>query len=77
MTKADNEHFFLHCPFFNELRQDLLGQLSQILDKDVLNLDPKELCHLMFCESPSLSAQQKGSSFYFSLFGNAFLRLIP
>ena len=28
-------------PFFNELRQDLLSQLSQILDKDALNLDPK------------------------------------
>ena len=29
MAKEDNEHFFLHCPHFNELRQNLLGQLSR------------------------------------------------
>ena len=43
MAKEDNEQFFLHCPSCNELRQDLLGQLSQILNKDALNLNPKEL----------------------------------
>ena len=55
MAKEDNEHFFLHCPHFNELRQNLLGQLSRVLNKDALNLDPKELCHLMLYGSPSLS----------------------
>ncbi len=45
----------MHCPLFNELRQDLLGQLSEILNEDALNLDPKELCHLMLYGSPSLS----------------------
>ena len=30
MTKEDNKHFFLHCPIFHQLRQDLLGQLSYI-----------------------------------------------
>ena len=54
-AKEDNEHFLLHCPLFNELRQDLLGQLSEILNEDALNLDPKELCHLMLYGSPSLS----------------------
>ena len=55
MAKEDNEHFFLHCLHFNELRQNLLGQLSRVLNKDALNLDPKELCHLMLYGSPSLS----------------------
>ena len=55
MAKEDNWHFFLYCPFFNELRQDLIGQLSQILNKDALNLGPKDLCHLMLYGSPSLS----------------------
>ena len=55
MAKEDNEHFFLHYPHFNELRQNLLGQLSRVLNKDALNLDPKELCHLMLYGSPSLS----------------------
>ena len=55
MAKEDNEHFFLHCPHFNELCQNLLGQLSRVLNKDALNLDPKELCHLMLYGSPSLS----------------------
>ena len=26
MVKEGNEHFLLHCPLLNELRQDLLGQ---------------------------------------------------
>ena len=52
MAKEDNEHY---CPLFNELRRDLLGQLSQILNIDALNLDPRELCHLMLYGSPSLS----------------------
>ena len=55
VAKEDNEHFFLHCPLFDELRQDLLGQLSQIFNKDVLNLDPRELCHLILYGSSSLS----------------------
>ena len=46
---------FLHSSFFNELCRDLLGQLSQILNIDALNLDPRELCHLMLYGNPSLS----------------------
>ena len=34
------------CFLSNKLRQDLLGQLFRISNKDTLNLDPKELCHL-------------------------------
>ena len=41
MAKEDNEHFFLHCPHFNELHQNLLGQLFRVLNKDALNLDHK------------------------------------
>ena len=55
MADEANEHFFLPCPLFNELRQDPLGQLSQILNKDAVNLDPKELFHLMLYGNPSLS----------------------
>ena len=55
VAKEDNEHLFLHCPRFDELRQDLVGQLSQILNKDALNLDRKELCHLILYGSPFLS----------------------
>ena len=55
MAEEDNEHFFQHCPIFNELRRHLLGQLSQILNIHALNLDPRELCHLMLYGNPSLS----------------------
>ena len=54
MAKEDNEHFFLHFSCFASS-----GQLSLKLDKDVPNLDPKELSHLMLYGSPSLSMTEK------------------
>ena len=30
----DNEHFFLHCPLFIPMRNDLLGQLSYLPELD-------------------------------------------
>ena len=55
MAKENDERFVLHCPYFNDLRQNLLGQLSWVLNEDSLNLDPRELCHLMLYGNPSLS----------------------
>ena len=45
----------LLCPRFDELCQDLFRQLFQILNKNALNLDSRELCHLMLYGSSSLS----------------------
>ena len=55
MAKEDNERFFPHCLLFTELRLDPLGHFSEILNKDALNLDPKNVCHIAFYGSPSLS----------------------
>ena len=42
----DNEHFLLHCPQFDVMRQDLLGQLSVISGLNI-DLDDKPLCDLL------------------------------
>ena len=42
----DNEHFLLHCPQFDVMRQDLFGQLSVIPGLNI-DLDDKPLCDLL------------------------------
>ena len=42
----DNEHFVLHCPFFDNARKDLFGQLRGILLVDFSVLDNKALSNL-------------------------------
>ena len=54
MDKEDNEHFFLHCPQFDLMRQNLFGQLSHI-PGSTLNLDDKPLCELLLFGDPRFS----------------------
>ena len=44
--KEDNEHFLLHCPQFDVMRQHLFGQLSDIPGLNIY-LDDKPLCDLL------------------------------
>ena len=54
MNKEDNEHFFLHCPQFDLMRQNLFGQLSHISGL-TLNLDDNPLCELLLFGDPRFS----------------------
>ena len=54
MDKEDNEHFFLHCPQFDLMCQNLFGQLSHIPGL-TLNLDDKPLCELLLFGDPRFS----------------------
>ena len=51
----DNAHFLLHCHQFQEMRIDLLGQLSEIPGLDLTNMDSKALCELLLYGSPQLT----------------------
>ena len=42
----DNEHFLLHCPQFDVMREHLFGQLSDIPGLNI-DLDDKPLCDLL------------------------------
>ena len=54
-AKEDNEHFLLHCPLYDIMRCDLLGQLSEIPGLDISHHDSKSLCTLLLYGSPSLN----------------------
>ena len=51
----DNEHFFLHCPRFEMMRRDLLGQLSNIPGIDMTVMDSKSLCQLLLFGSTKIT----------------------
>ena len=51
----DNEHFFVHCPRFEMMRRDLLGQLSDIPGIDITVMDSKSLCQLLLFGSTNLT----------------------
>lgn len=51
----DNEHFLLHCPRFDTMRRDLLGQLSDIPGIDITSMDSKSLCQLLLFGSNNLT----------------------
>ena len=53
-AREDNEHYLLHCPQFNALRQDLLGQVSDV-GFDVANMNSKDRCHLLLYGNPNES----------------------
>ena len=55
ITNEDNEHFLLHCPFFEEARRDLLGSLSDIPGLDIAGLDAQSLCHIILFGNPGLT----------------------
>ena len=54
-AREDNEHFLLHCPLYDIMRCDLLGQLSEIPGLDISQHDSKSLCTLLLYGSPSLN----------------------
>ena len=55
IAKADNEHFLLHCPLYDIMRCDLLGQLSEIPGLDISNYDSKSICTLLLYGSPLMN----------------------
>ena len=40
----DNEHFLLHCPIYDQMRNGLLGHLSDIPGLELENLSSETLC---------------------------------
>ena len=53
--KEDNEHFLLHCPLYDIVRCDLLGQRLEIPGLDISHCDSKSLCALLLYGSPLLN----------------------
>ena len=53
-ANEDNEHFLLHCPLYDVIRQDLFGQLENILDFNVSDMNSKSLCNLLLFGKPDL-----------------------
>ena len=51
----DNEHFLLHCPMYDQMRNDLLDQLSEIPSLELGNLSSKALCKLLLFGDPYFS----------------------
>ena len=51
----DNEHFLLHCPRFETMRTDILGQLSDIPGIYITLMDSKSLCQLLLFGSTNLT----------------------
>ena len=51
----DNAHFFLHCPLFVPMRNDLLGQLSHLPGLDLSNIDSQALLNLLLYGSPKFN----------------------
>ena len=51
----DNEHFFLHCPLFIPMRNDLLGPLLYLPELDLSNIEPQALLNLLLYGSPTFN----------------------
>ena len=51
----DNAHFFLHCPLFVPMRNDLLGRLSHLPEMNLSNIDSQALLNLILYGSPTLN----------------------
>ena len=51
----DNEHFFLHCPLFETMRWDLVGQLCDIPVIDITSMDSESLCQLLLFGNNNLT----------------------
>ena len=54
----DNTHFLLHCPLFDVVRNDLLGQLSCLPELDLSNINPQALLYLILYGSPALNESE-------------------
>ena len=55
-ANEDNEHFLLHCPLYDNIRQDLFGHLEDILEFSVSRMDSNSLCNLLLFGKPELGA---------------------
>ena len=51
----DNAHFFLHCPLFVPMHNDLLDQLSHLPGLDLSNIDSQALLNLLLYGSPKFN----------------------
>ena len=54
-ANEDNEHYLLHCPRFNQLREDLFGTVTEVSGIDIANLDSETLCNLLLYGSPYMT----------------------
>ena len=54
MANEDNEHFLLHCPLHENIRQDLFGHLENILEFNISDMDSILLCDLLLFGKPDL-----------------------
>ena len=54
-ANEDNEHYLLHCPHFDTLREDLFGTVAEVLGIDVADLDSETLCNLLLYGSSNLN----------------------
>ena len=54
-ANEDNEHYLLHCPRFNQLREDLFGTVTEVSGIDIANLDSETLCNLLLYGSPYMN----------------------
>ena len=51
-ANEDNEHYLLHWPRFNLLREDLFSTVIEVSCIDIANLDLESLCILLlYCSS--------------------------
>ena len=55
IENEDNEHFLLHCPLYDIMRCDLLGQLSEIPGLEISHYNSKSICALLLYGSPLLN----------------------
>ena len=54
----DNAHFFLHCPLFDPMRYDLLGQLSYLPKLDLGNIDLQALLYILLYGCPTFDESE-------------------
>ena len=50
----DDKHFLLHCPLYEPMRRNLLGQLSDIPGINITSFNTESLCELLLYGSPNL-----------------------
>ena len=55
MASEDNEHYLLHCPSFNQWREDLFGTVTEVSGIDTANLDSETLCNLLLYGSSNMN----------------------
>ena len=54
----NNAHFFLQCPLFDTISNDLLGKLSHLPKLDLSNIDPQALLYLLLYGSPTFNESE-------------------